>query len=191
MHLYFYTCNCLSQNHDTCQKCLNLIRQWFYISTKCQADMWPFILGHSFGLPYIYLNIFFSEITGLFDGVFIRLCRSSRIFRQGGPGQSDKKALTTFFFLVLSLFSEVKWSISNKAIIFQGSRGGPTFSRGVQLFPGVCGGGGSNCLFPIETHITCDFPGGGGGVRTPCPPPPLWICTCRSLDHYGCNTHIW
>ena len=31
-------------------------------------------------------------------------------------------------------------------------------------------GGGVNCLFPIETHITCDFPGGGGGVRTPCPP---------------------
>ena len=26
---------------------------------------------------------------------------------------------------------------------------------GVQLFPGV-----SNCLFPIETHITCDFPEG-------------------------------
>ena len=36
--------------------------------------------------------------------------------------------------------------------IFQG-RGG-----GVHLFPG---------LFPIETHITCDFP---GGVLTPCPP---------------------
>ena len=36
--------------------------------------------------------------------------------------------------------------------IFQGG-GGPIFSRG---------GGGSNCLFPIETHITCDFPGGGG-----------------------------
>ena len=32
--------------------------------------------------------------------------------------------------------------------IFQGS---PTFSRG------------SICLFSIETHITCDFPGGGGG----------------------------
>ena len=31
--------------------------------------------------------------------------------------------------------------------------------EGVQLFPG---GGGSNCLFPIETHITCDFPGGSG-----------------------------
>ena len=46
--------------------------------------------------------------------------------------------------------------------LFQGSRGGPTFSRG---------GGGSNCLFPI----TCDFP---GGVRTPCPP--LWIRTWGS-----------
>ena len=36
---------------------------------------------------------------------------------------------------------------------FSRFQGGPTFSRG---------GGGSNCLFPIETHITCDFPGGGG-----------------------------
>ena len=44
---------------------------------------------------------------------------------------------------------------------FSRFQGGPSFSRG--------GGGGSNCLFPIETHITCDFP--GGGVRTPCPPP--------------------
>ena len=47
--------------------------------------------------------------------------------------------------------------------------------EGVQHFPGGGGGGvqrfpgGSNCLFPIETHITCNFPG-GGGVRTPCPP---------------------
>ena len=28
--------------------------------------------------------------------------------------------------------------------------------------------GGSNCLFPIETHMTCDFPGGSG---PPVPPP--------------------
>ena len=34
---------------------------------------------------------------------------------------------------------------------FQGCRGGPTFSRGVQLLRGV-GGGGSNCLLSIETH---------------------------------------
>ena len=41
--------------------------------------------------------------------------------------------------------------------------------EGVQHFPGgptfSGGGGGSNCLFPIETHITCDFP--CRGVRTP------------------------
>ena len=43
------------------------------------------------------------------------------------------------------------------------------FSRGVQLFPG---GGGSNCLFPIETHITFNFLGGSGPPAPP-PPPPL------------------
>ena len=40
-----------------------------------------------------------------------------------------------------------------------GGRGGSNFFQG---------GGGSNCLFPIETHITCDFPGGSGP-----PVPPL------------------
>ena len=63
-----------------------------------------------------------------------KTCADSGIFvgggGGGGPGQSDKKALTMFGFFC---------------------QGG-----GVQLFPG---GGGSNCLFPIETHITCDFPG--------------------------------
>ena len=39
--------------------------------------------------------------------------------------------------------------------------------EGVQHFPG---GGGSNCLFPIEVHITCDFAGGGGGPDPLSPP---------------------
>ena len=42
--------------------------------------------------------------------------------------------------------------------------------EGVQLFPGGGGGGGGG-LFPIETNIACDFPGG-----SPDPlsfPPPL------------------
>ena len=51
--------------------------------------------------------------------------------------------------------------------IYQGSRGGPTFSRGGPTFSR-----GSNCLFPIETHITCNFPGGGGGGGGPGPPVP-------------------
>ena len=57
-------------------------------------------------------------------------------------------------------------------IIFQGfrggltfsGRGGPTFSRGVQM------------LISIETHRTCDFP---GGVRTPLSP--LWLHACPEL----------
>ena len=69
--------------------------------------------------------------------------RGSRNFRQGvgggGPGQSDKKSSDNVFFFVFFLSSayssEVKWLISKKTIIFQGS-------RGVQLFPGGGGGGG-------------------------------------------------
>ena len=61
--------------------------------------------------------------------------RGSRIFRQGGPGQSDKKSPDNVLYLSSAYFTEVKWLISKKTIIFQGSRGGPTFSRG---------GGGSN-----------------------------------------------
>ena len=46
---------------------------------------------------------------------------------------------------------------------FCGRRGSNFFQvgGGVQLFPGR----GSNCLFPTELHITCDFPEG--------PDPPL------------------
>ena len=62
----------------------------------------------------------------------------------GGPGQSDKKSSdNVFFFLVLSLFYRRQMVNFKEIIIFQGSRGGPTFSRG-----------GSNF-----------FQGGGGGVQ--------------------------
>ena len=77
------------------------------------------------------------------------------------------------FYLVLSLFVRLQRGsngfIVEKTlhILYQGSRGGPlfsrggcpTFSRGVQM------------LVSIETHIrTCYFPGGVSG-----PPIPLWI----------------
>ena len=91
--------------------------------------------------------------------------RGSRNFRQGGQGQSDKKALTTFFFffLILSLF--YRSQMANFKEIYHFSRlqrRVQHFPGGVQLFPG-----GFICLFPIETHITCDFPEGG---PDPCPP---------------------
>ena len=52
-------------------------------------------------------------------------------------------------------------------ILYQGSRGGPLFSRGVSNF---FQGGGVQMLISLETHVrTCYFPG-GGGVGTPYPP---------------------
>ena len=70
----------------------------------------------------------------------------------GGPRQSDKKSSDSvvffLFFLVLGLVYRSQMVNFKKKYHFQGSGGGPNFSRGVQLFPG---GGGSNCLFPIET----------------------------------------
>ena len=94
----------------------------------------------------------------------------------GGPRQPDKKKknnsdsvvclfLFFAFFLVFVLFYRSQmFNFKEKFIIFQGSGGAPNFSRG--------GWGGGNCLLPIETHITCDFPGGSGP-----PGPPLWIRT--------------
>ena len=103
----------------------------------------------------------------------------SRNFRQGGPGQSDKKK-HFFFFLALSLF--YRSQMVNFKEIYHFSR----FQS--NLFQG-----GSNCLFPIETHITCGLPG-GGGVRTPCPP--LWIRTCwsgppRKSQSYPASIQCW
>ena len=58
-------------------------------------------------------------------------CADPGIFVRGVQASLTKKALTFFFFYGSSAnFKEVKWSISKKSIIFQGSRGGPTFSRG-------------------------------------------------------------
>ena len=54
--------------------------------------------------------------------------RRSRNFRQGGPGQSDKKSSDNVFFFS-AYFKEVKWSISKKSIIFK-------VPEGVQHFPG-------------------------------------------------------
>ena len=99
--------------------------------------------------------------------------RGSRNFHQGGgegQGQSDKKALTTIFFSPQLILQKTNSEFQRNLSFFKARDGvqffpgGPTFSRGCPI---------ANCLFPIETHLICDFP---EGVRTPCPPP-LWIRT--------------
>ena len=76
-------------------------------------------------------------------------------------------------YLVLSLFYSLQRGsnglIAEKTILilYQGSRGGPLFSRGggVKLFPG---GGGPNANFFRNPCTYLLF--SGGGVRTPYPP---------------------
>ena len=98
--------------------------------------------------------------------------RGSRNFRQGWVGVQvslTKKKRSYKFFTFISpqlILQKSNGQFQRNLSFFKVLKGvqhfpgggGPTFSRGVQ------------CLFPIETHITCDFPG-GGGVRTSCPPP--------------------
>ena len=68
---------------------------------------------------------------------------------EGGGGEVQKTVWTMIFFshqIILQFTEWIQW------FNYRGE-------EGVQLLPGV---GVSK-----ETHITCDFPGGGGGVRIP------------------------
>ena len=117
--------------------------------------------------------------------------RRSRNFLSGWVGSLTARKqpgqLLLFFFcflLVLNLFYSLQRGsngfITEKTILFKGSRGS-NFSRG---------GSRVQVLISLETHITCDFPGGGGGgVRAPYHP--LWIRTWShrriTLPHYMCK----
>ena len=93
-----------------------------------------------------------------------------RNFFQGASRPNGQKTVWTFFWgfflfiLVLNLLYSLQRGsngfITETTLLFQGFRGGPTFSKG---------GGGFQMLISIETHITCDFPGLGGSG----PPIPL------------------
>ena len=94
----------------------------------------------------------------------------------GGQGQSNKKSSDVFFSPQLIL-QKSNGQFQRNLSLSRFQRGSNTF-QGVQLFPE---GGGSNCLFPIEIRIACDFPGGGG--RDPLSPPPL-------DPHLACNSYV-
>ena len=107
----------------------------------------------------------------------------------GGPGPSVIKipdnVLIVLFLVVLHLFYRMPMVYFKENYnfprfqrgpnIFSSGGGGGGGVGGVQLF---LGGGGSNYLFPIESHITCVFPGGSGPLPHP---PSLWISACNIL----------
>ena len=80
-----------------------------------------------------------------------------------GPGQSDKKALTTIF-LVLSLFYRRQMVNFKEISRFSRLQIGSNFFQGVQLFPG-----GVQLLIPYRNPFNLWFSKGG---PDPCPPPP-------------------
>ena len=87
--------------------------------------------------------------------------RGSRNFRQGGSRSVClKTALTTFFF-----FFSPQLILQKLNGQFQRNLSFVTVPEGVQHFPGW----GVQLLIPYSTHITCDFPGGGGS-GPPVPP---------------------
>ena len=94
-------------------------------------------------------------------------------FSSGGGGGSRsvrQKSSDNDFFSPQLILQKSNGQFQRNLSFFKApSRWGPIFSRGSNFFRG--GGGMSNCLFSIETHLICDFQ---EGVRTPCPPP-LWI----------------
>ena len=80
--------------------------------------------------------------------------RGSIYFRRGGGGGGDVQCSGPSDILKLCLFYR------SPMVTFKENYHFPRF-QGLFVFWG--GGGGGNCLFPIETHITRDFQ----GVRTP------------------------
>ena len=105
----------------------------------------------------------------------------------GGGGvqaQRQENILDNFFLfispqLILQFTEGIQWFYfrenytlprNQRGPIFSRGGGGPTFSRGVQM------------LFSIETHITCEFPGGTDPLY------PLWIRTCHILIYSGAKT---
>ena len=97
----------------------------------------------------------------------LQAMHGSRNFCRGAQARWLENSLNNIFFLVLNLFYNLQRGsndfITEKTILFQGSRGGSTFSRGGPTFSR-----GVQMLISIETHITCDFP---VGVPDPLSPP--------------------
>ena len=89
--------------------------------------------------------------------------------------ENSSDSVVFCFFLVLSLFYSftegVQWLFQRKLLFLMVSEGVQLFQGGRATFSMEGGGGGVQWVISIETHITCDFPGGGGGPHIPPPDP--------------------
>ena len=116
----------------------------------------------------------------------MQFLRGSRDYCQGVQVQvhlpENSSDNVVFCFLVLSLFYSftegVQWLFQRKLLFLKVSEGVQLFQGGRAIFS--MEGGGVQWVISIETHITCDFPGGGGAD----PISPLWIRTCDFTTYF-------
>ena len=109
-------------------------------------------------IPAAHVYALYREIPPSAVGRVRGPCADAGIFFRGDSGPSDiKKTLTTF--LVLNIFYR------SPKVTFKETYPFPRFQKRSNIFQGGGAhffqrGGGvvSDCLFSIETHITCDFP---------------------------------
>ena len=102
----------------------------------------------------------------------------------GGPGLTARKQSGPFFVffspqLILQFTEGIQWFYNRENYTFEGSRRGPTFSGGSNIFHG-----GSNANFYRNPYNLC-FSRGGGPDRLS----PLWIRTCFWVS-LTCSLHI-
>ena len=127
------------------------------IGTACawKEDIWQY-------------NILFCISTVGKHGTDARIQEFSSVGGGGGegPGQSDKKALTTIS-LVLSLFYRSQMVNFKEIFRFLRLQIGSNFFQGVQLFPG-----GVQLLIPYRNPFNLWFSRGGPDHLPPPPPRP-------------------
>ena len=102
-------------------------------------------------------NILFCILTVGKHGTDARI---QEILSRGGGSRSVwQKSSDSDFFSPQLILQKSNGQFQRNLSFFKALDGVQFFSRGSNFFQGV-----SNCLFPIETHLICDFP---------VPPPPL------------------
>ena len=142
-----------------------------YLHVSCLPSIWSIILPASVCLPIC----FFIHVT---VRASVQLMRGSRNFCYGGSRPENRSDNVFFCFLfvcffvspqlILQFLQRVSNGYFKENYNFPRFQRGPTFAWGYYFFQG---GGGVQMLIFIETHITCDFPGGSRPLI------PLWIRT--------------
>ena len=129
---------------------------------------------------------------GSWRGTYTPACADPRFFSgsEGVYRPNGQKTVWIFFksSTYFTVYRGHPMVLLQRNLYFRSiQRGSIIFQWGSNFFHGGGGGGGGGVrmLISIETHITCDFPGGGGLD----PLSPIWIRTCFWVS-LTCSVYI-